>query len=287
MGSEVRILTVREALELYAREAGPKYASRVQRWIEWGGRPEDELLARYVRHLREEGLSDATVDLHLRTIRAFYRRFGVRPPAVRGWRFDARESRRPALDRELIRELVGAARGGRVFVWHVPLLVLATVYGMRAAEMAAVRPEDVDLTNSRIYVRTLKGGVRRWVWLPPELHLLLEGWEAPSAAEVERAFADIWSAVADEPKPRGVGWHAIRRALVRDLAEAGVPSDARIRFLRWRDAGSGANRMDALYSAPNLLVSRGGVEAVTGGDQGARDYDGLVWDRHPYLPMWR
>ena len=279
-------MTIREALEIYAREAGTQYAARVRRWLDWGGRAEDEILARYSRHLREQGLSDGTVDLHLRTIRAFYRRFGVRPPAVRGWRFDARESRRPALDRELIRELVSAAKRGQLFAWHAPLVALATVYGMRAAEMAAVRSEDIDVGHSRIYIRTLKGGVRRWAWLPPELHGFLEGWQAPSPAEVERAFADIWSAVADDPKPRGVGWHAIRRALVRDLAEAGVSSQSRIRFLRWRDAGSGAARMDALYSAPNLLVSREGVEAVTEGDQGSRDYDREVWDRHPYLPMW-
>jgi integrase len=280
-------MTLREALDIYRQETGSKHARMVERWLSWGGQPDDQLLARYVRHLRDEQLSDATIDLHLRTIRAFYRRFGVRPPSVRGWRFDAKTSNRPALDREFVLKMIDAAKTGHVWSWHVPLLVLATVYGMRASEMANVLPEDLDSPHARIYIRTMKGGIRRWVHFPTHLHKFFAGWSAPSLSEIERSFDEVWSAVSDESKPLGVGWHSCRRALVRDLRLAGVPEDAVIRFLRWKSARDNAAKMLDLYSNPNLLVTEQGARAVTEFDQGSPDYDAEVWQQHPYCTRWR
>jgi len=279
-------LTVSEALEAYRREAGPRYARRIERWLEWGGRPDEATLSRYLRHLRDhEHLSDSTIDLHLRTIRAFYRRFGIQPPTLRSWRFDPRSSQRPALDSDLVQAIVLSAKQGQLWPWHVPLVLLSTIYGMRSAEMAQLRPDDLDLANDRVFIRTAKGGVQRWVYLPPLLHPHLLDWVPPSLAEVERAFAEVWSAVSDVPKPPQVGWHAIRRALVRDLRAAHVPEEDVIRFLRWRGREGSARMLD-LYEHPNVLVHAQGAAAVVEGDQGSRAYDAAVWDRHPYLPFW-
>jgi hypothetical protein len=70
----------------------------VERYLRWGGTQADGQLAKYLRHLeQEEGLAPGTVDLHRRTIAAFYRSLGIRPPEVRGWRYDPTDATgRPA-----------------------------------------------------------------------------------------------------------------------------------------------------------------------------------------------
>ena len=282
-------MTAAEALARYRAEAGPKFAARVEAFLRWGGTNTDASLTAYVRELSAQGLRPGTVDLHVRTIRAFYRRFGLPAPRPRGFRFDPRDSHRPALDRALIESLLRAAKEGELPAGSAWMLVLAATYGMRAGELAAVRPEDVDLDGQRLYIRTLKGGQPRWCWLPPEVAALLPG-ELPrvSANQAESAFAGIWGAVLEVERPKGTGWHSIRRSLVRDLRLAGVPREARTRFLRWKGGGGdGAERMDEWYGHPSEVVGVSGVEAAREEDAGRREYDAAVWDRHPYLPILR
>lgn len=283
-----------EAIERYAQEAGPKPAARVRRYFEWlgtvHGANSDTVFARFLHHLQEEGLAPGTVDLYARTVRAFFRRFGLQPPRVKGPRLDPfKDQKRPALEWELIARMIRAARAGDVTNRQASLLALATTYGLRAGELAAIRVADVDLPGERIYIRTLKGGRPRWCWVPPEIVPYLEGVWAPSNPNaVEKVFDNLWGAVMDTKKPERTNWHSVRRALVRDLITAGVPESAVARFLRWSSgSGRGPERMVALYARPSEYVGAEGVTPAREEDEGRREYDALVWDLHPYLSLWR
>ena len=283
------IVRIRDALEIYRQEAGPKFASIVRRWLEWGGKPEDSVLLSYLRHLESEGLAPGSIDLHRRAIQAFYRRFNVVPPRARSWRYNPKDAERPALERSVIERMIGAAKSGEIIGQEVGLVCFSTTYGLRAGEMAAIRPRDLDWEGHRVFIRTLKGGTPRWTWLSPELQPFIgPSWEAASARGVEMSFRRIWdAAVTEGDRPERTSWHSIRRALVRDLVATGVPSDAVARFLRWSGgAGRGPERMVSLYSQPNLTVGIEGATVVRDEDTGKREYDVAVWDRHPYLGLW-
>ena len=275
-----------EALEIYAKEVGPKFSSIVRRYVEADGEPHDQTFTRYLQGLEKSGMARGTVDLHRRTIRAFYRRFGMQAPQARGWEFDSEaESRRPALDAQLVTQFIAAAQDGLLTPRQSSILALATTYGMRAEEVSRVQAEDIDREGSRIFVRTAKHGVKRWCWLPPEIEPWLQDeWPETTANSVEKAFAAIWGQVLEIPRPERTAWHSIRRGLVLALKEAGVPEDARERFLRWKTASSMVKR----YSRPNVLVgAQGEAPARTEGDEGSREYDAAVWDNHPWLANWR
>jgi len=280
--------TVAEALARYSAEVGTKYAAIVRRYLEWGGVCSDASLSRYVRYLRDQGLGDGTIDLYIRTVRAFYRRNGLHPPAVKGWRYSPSQAVRPALDRDVVERLVSAARDGVLSPRQETLLALATTYGMRAEEMARVKSEDVDRDGGRIFVHTAKGGRPRWCWLPPEIaERLQHDWPGCSASDVVATFGRMWRAADLGDRPRRVAWHSVRRSLVRDLLVAGVPGEDVGRFMRWASSDADELRMVALYGHPTHTVGAGGMQRVQEGDPGSREYDAVVWDRHPYLPLWR
>jgi integrase len=285
---EVLDLTAAEALKRYAREAGPKFAAMVERYLGKGGSNSDTVFLKYLRHLEQEGLRPGTVDLHRRTIQAFYRHFRLAPPQARGWHYDPHDASRPALAVELIAHLIQAAKTGKLTSRQTALLALSTTYGMRAGELAAVTAADVDLVGQRIYIRTLKGGKPRWCFLPPEIIPYVDAsWARVSPNSVEKTFDNLWSAAVDAGRPDGTAWHSCRRALVRDLVAGDAPDGAVAKFLRWANGGSkGAERMVELYSRPSDHVGLEGTTPARTEDEGCRSHDELVWDRHPYLKFW-
>lgn len=276
-------MTLAEALERYADDAGPKRAAIVRRFVESQGWHPDgsRAIARHLEALTAQGLAPGTVDLAYRTIRAFYRRLGLAAPKVRGHRYDPMDARRFALSPAVVARLVEVARDGVLLPAHAGYVALSTTYGMRAIEMARVRPEDIDAAGERIRIRTAKHGTARWTWMPPEIAAVVaQAGLAPTAvARVESAFAHVWDAAMDEPRPQGVAWHAVRRALNRDLAAAGVSTEDRRRFGRWAGAPSMAER----YATPNLTVGETGVAPARLEAEGTRDFDRAVWEAHPYV----
>jgi len=281
------LVTVGEAIRQYGEAAGPKRAAIVRRFVEAQGWHENagRALAEYLRDLEAQGMKPGTVDQVYRTVRAFYRRLGLEPPRVPGHRYDPQDSSRPALDGEAISRLIGAARSGLVLPQHVGYLALSTVYGLRATEMASVLDQDVDRDGERIYIRTAKGGTARWTWLPPEVaRVLPEHWPMAEESHVEASFGRIWDVAMDAEKPRGVAWHAVRRALVRDLRGAGVDASDVERFLRWSSGGS--KRMVSLYERPNELVGVSGEKEKVVVAEGTREADSDVWAKHPYISLW-
>jgi integrase len=299
-------VTEREALARYVAHAGRQRGAYVERYLQGcapGADPASgATLAAHLERLLRDGLGRGTINLHYTTVRAFFA-FCRRPedqgglgiscnvPRVGSWKYDPRESRRAFADRErLISPLARACQEGRWAEQEAAVVVLACVYGMRAGELAAVTAADVDLPRERFYIRTEKDGMPRWCWLPPGLHRWMpEQWAPVTARDLHKLFGRIWDEVVGEQRPPYAGWHAIRRALDKELVEAGVDLGAVGRFLRWKGGGqarlSGAERMALWYAQANLAVGVGGARTSvrTDDDQGARAYDAAVWDRHPFL----
>lgn len=275
------------AAEAYGRHAGAKYGAIARRYVESGGERSDRSLARYVRAMEDRGYRRGTIDLHLRIIAAFYRRQGLEPPRVRGWSYDLHEAHRPAVSASWVEQIIPHARTHpEVTLRERTVLALATTYGLRAGEVAAVRKEDVP-GDGRIFLRTEKGGERRWCHLPAEIARNLQtDWPPCNPSEVYAAWDRLWES-AGIRRPKGAGLHTVRRALMRDMTEAGVSQAACERFLRWADGGRGAGRMAALYRQPSAEIGSDGAVRQVEVDSGAREFDAEVWARHPYLRWWR
>jgi len=285
-----------KALAEYQRSVGPKFGRIVGRYLDANGSEDDQVLTKYIQGLVSGGMKRGTADLHRRCIRSFFRRtdrllresghYGIHIPEVRGWHYDNwAESRRTDLDKDLVTDFIAAARRGDLTEQQVFALALSTTFGMRAGEIAAVRPEDVDTRESRLFIRTEQGGVIRWQWLPPEIQSYIpEKLEHRDANAVVKSFASMWAVVLEIPRPNRVGWHSIRRALEVALSDAGVSQEARRRFTRSKTANSSMAELNA--SATSLVTRQGEVAARQLGDSGSREFDRECWDRHPYVGLW-
>lgn len=289
-----------KALDEYKRSAGPKKGRIVERYLEANGSEDDQVFTEYVQGLVSRGMKRGTADLHRRCIRSFFRhadrllresgKHGIRSvhiPEVRGWNYDhSTESRRPVLDKGLIADFIAAARRGDLTVQQVFALALSTTFGMRPEEIAAVRPEDVDKRESRLFIRTAQGGVARWQWLPPEIQPYIpQELEPRDANAVVKSFASMWAEVVVEmPRPNRVGWYSIRMALEAALSAAGVSQEARGRFMRSKTMDSAKAALNV--SATSLVTRQGEVALRQLGDSGSREFDRECWDHHPYVGLW-
>ena len=279
-------MTAAAALAQYSQHVSPKYAKLIREWLDWGGRNNNQLMTKYVRYLLDErGLRPSTVDLHVRAVQAFYRHFGLSAPEPVGFHHDARDTRRPTLTRASVRRLVRECREGTLSVRQTTLLALSTVYGMRAAELAAV--EQADVQEDRLYIRTVKHGVKRWCYLPPELKPYLQDeWHPVSADAIQKNWTYIMDTLGVTGLPERTGWHSIRRELDTELRQK--VSDGMIkRFLRWRGSGRGADNLVDLYGTPTVQADlEEGEISLPPEVWGTREYDQQVWDAHPFLSFW-
>lgn len=276
-------VTLAEALKRYAREVDPKFASIVEKYLMATGSKgtDSATFQRYLKKMKTQGYQKGTVDLHYRTIRAFYRRFNILPPQFTGWNYNLKEGDRPALGADTIEHMVEIAKSGELSDTQIHVLMLSTIYGMRASELLEV---EVEVALERLFIRTKKGGRQRFCYLPPTLKPYLS---FARIGDINAAFRGIWDATMDYKRPRGMGWHSIRRSLVRDLSEKGV-SDADVtRFMRWSSSALlGTSRMKELYADPSQSAGIGGMEAVNEEEESKRRYDQSVWEHHPYLHLW-
>lgn len=283
----MRTLTTDQALAQYRQKTGPVNADKnvaiVRRWLTWGGQPHDASLTAYIRLLQGRGLKPGTIHHHAQTIRAFYRHMGITAPRIVGFRFDPlQDTDRPALALEAMQTLMAAALDpdSLLDAYQRAILVVSLAYGPRANELAAIQPHDIEA--ARIYIRTSKGGVPRWIWTPPVIRPLLDiDWPDASTRYVERQFGVIWAVVLETDKPDRVAWHAARRGLALALSEAGVPDSATEHFMRWKVGGK--KSMVDLYKNPNQLVGAHGKAPVAETEAGGYVEDRAVWERHPVL----
>ncbi len=125
------------------------------------------------------------------------------------------------------------------------LLAFGLVFGLRRAEIASVRLEDLDLVELRLRVRG-KGGRLRVLPIPSSVRHLLESWVVQLPPQAEFLFPAINKAGLIQPGH--VGPFAVAKIVGR------ICSDAGIRDLRTHDL-----RRTAITS----WLSEGGADIVT------------------------
>lgn len=281
-------LTVTEALAEYAEEAGKQPAADVRRFLEWQAEGQNRDLAGYLAQLVKAGKARGTADKVRREVQAFYRYHGLKAPKAKGWRYDPRkEGTHEAVSLAMASAMIREARAS--LPPHLrAMLCLSTVYGLRAGEIAGIGPGQLDFDGGRLYVDTEKDGRPCWQHMPPEVAQHMRDWQGPQeTSRVQAGFRHVWAAVSDEPKPKQLGWHALRRTLVISLRRAGVSDPAIGHFMRWAGGGErdAVARMVEWYGDPSATV--GEEERAAEHREGAREEDAEVWDRHPLTGAWR
>lgn len=278
-------------IDKYATNVAPtsrkKYVAVVTRFVDFcQGDFSREKLAAYIQHLQRHGYSPGTIKkFDLTAIRRFYKVNGLDWP-LKHWEVPTLKEGdvyAPALSPDLVRRIIEVVRAGEVPPEDAALAALSTTYGLRRAEMCDLGPEDIDLKRGLLHVFTLKHGRERWHLIPKEIapYLLALPKRRLSPTMASKAFYRIERA-AGLPRMGEVGWHAIRRALVRGLVQAGLPEPIVRDFLRWK-RGTASDMLLAYYSTQVVGVEGIFTEAARRDEETDRE----VFAKHPFLPMWR
>jgi len=282
-----------ELLEKYSSNlTGSKsrnhYLSYAEDFLDHADGLDKESVTKYIERLRRHKKSPGTRNFAFRVIRRLFIVNGLEWPFLRGQapQIGQRDEYKPALDPELIKIMIEAAKSGKLAADEAAFLALSSVYGLRRGEMVDLKAGDIDLTNNTLYIATLKHGRERYHLIPPEIHSYLEAHDFNQVYSLTGMDQIFWRIVNNcglgALKSERLGWHAIRRSVLTGLINNRLNPLAARAFLRWK-ATTGELAMPARYYG-NIVIGLEGKKTVVG----EAEEDKEIYEKyHPFLPFFR
>jgi len=150
-------------------------------------------------------------------------------------------------------------------------LAMSTIYGLRRVELAELSASSFDSTLSTVTVQAAKGGEMRTHHVPqeikPSIRLAINTKSIGYAPGTLSLMFINMCQKASVRRGDGVGWHSIRRALNTYLLRDQVPYHVVRDFLRWK---ASSKDMPGLYFHLE-----------------SHEVDQIIFEKHPFLEMWR
>jgi len=263
------------------------YVSYARAFLNSADALDKESINRYLARLKRQGKKMGTVNFAFRVIRTLFNVNKLDWPFRRGEvpLIGQRDEYKPALDPELIRIMVEAARNGRLEGAPACFLALSTVYALRREEMCDLQPGDVDLKANTIFISTVKSGRERYHLIPKEIKPYLEAHDFSQRYSLTQMSQLFWVAInrsgLETLRPKRLGWHCIRHTVKTLLDKSGLDPFTVHSFMRWK----GVERefvIDVRYHASHFV----GLEGTTLVTKEAES-DKEIFDHHPLLEFWR
>ena len=264
-----------------------QYVSYAKNFLDSADVLDKEGINNYLARLQRQGRSPGTVNFAFRVIRTLFNVNKLDWPFRRGEspKIGQRDEYKPALDPELIRIMVEAARNGKLDTSPACFLALSTVYGLRREEMCDMEPGDVDLKAGTLFVNTVKHSRERYHLIPAEIMPYLEAHDFSQRYRLDQMSQLFWVVVngagLQALKPQRLGWHSIRHTVSTLLDDSGLSPYAVHDFMRWK----GVDRQFAMgvrYHASHF-VGLGGTTLVT--EEAESDKE--IFGKHALLEFWR
>ena len=280
-----------ELLEKYSSNlTGSKnrnhYLSYARDFLDHADGLNKESVIKYVERLRKHKRSSGTRNFAFRVIRRLFVVNAIDWPFLRGQapQIGQRDEYKPALDPELIKIMIEAAKSGKLAADECAFLALSTVYGLRRAEMVDLKPED--FASDTVFIATVKMGRQRYHLIPPEIKKYLAAHDFSQRYSLTGMDQVFWRVVNNsglqQLKEHRLGWHAIRRTVLSVLHKVGLDPFSVHSFLRWKGGGEGDLTMDTRYHATSFIGLEG-TKVVTLEAEGDKE----IFEKHPLLAMWK
>ncbi|MBA7465026.1 hypothetical protein ES707_00187 [subsurface metagenome] len=264
------------------------YLSYAQNFLAYADSLDKETVTKYLAKLKRQGKKPGTINFAFRVIRRVFVvnkrdwpfRRGEAPPITQ------RDEHKPALDPELIKVMIKAAKDGKLHADEALALALSTTYGLRREEMCNLEPRDVDLKQNTIFISTIKHGRQRYHLIPPEIKPYLAEHDFNEECSLIKMSQLFWRIVngsgLEALRGHRLGWHSIRRPLLSLLHSSGLDPFAVHSFMRWKGGMEADLAIDARYHATSF-VGLDGEKPITMEAQSDKE----IFEKHPFLEFWR
>lgn len=224
---------------------------------------------KFLNYMVRSGRSANYARWSYHVLRQFYKSLGIEfplsarelPPLPGSDEINA-----PVFSREYVEALIAAVKRKGTPAMKA-YLALSTTFGFRRMELAKMSSSAIF--NGVIEVQAVKGGELRKHLVPEEIAPYLAGFQFPQRHEqtMVNLFHRMQS-LAGLPQNIGDGFHALRRSLVTELTQTGLPLATIYTFMGWK------------------LSSRFGILGVyTRID--SKEVCRVVYRVHPFLNAWR
>jgi len=264
-----------------------QYVSYARQFLDSADALDKESINKYLAKLKRQKKSAGTINFAFRVIRTLFNVNKLDWPFRRGEAplIGQRDEYKPALDPELIRIMVEAAKSGKLEGAPACFLALSTVYALRREEMCDLEPGDVDLEANTIFINTVKFGRERYHLIPAEIKPYLQSHDLSRRYSLNQMSQMFWVIVnrsgLEALRPQRLGFHSIRHTVKTLLDDSGLSLYAVHDFMRWKSVDRGF-AMDVRYHASHF-VGLDGSRVVT--EEAESDKE--IFEKHPLLEFWR
>jgi len=222
---------------------------------------------KFLRHLENSGFSRNYQRISFYALKKFFKANNIvwslstddLPKLIRG------KINKPTMSSENVVKLITYTKKyGLPF--EKAFLALSTTYGLRISEIEQLKNSDVNLKAKTIHIQTLKGGEERVHIIPnaiiPYLNYNFD--RMPSTTTISKHFNKMCQNAGIKRQWRE-NIHSLRRSLLTELANSGIPELMLGKFMRWRKQSS----MTQEYYNPEI-----------------REVDNFIFKKHPFIKYW-
>jgi len=218
----------------------------------------------YVDHLIGEDKKHSSVNLALSAIRALFRALAIPWPLSKTdlhLGIPVADEGGPVLPTKDIAKLIHGVRDYKPNL-YTTITALSSTFGFRPIELQTALAQGCN--GKELALRSAKGGRTRHHDIPPQVRPYLDFPPTKmSRARLHQVFQELMT-IHVRAVIAGEGWHSIRRALVTELLEAGVPMPTVSRFMGWK-----MRETAFAYFRP-----------------AANRIDAQIYESHPFLGFW-
>ncbi len=221
---------------------------------------------KFLNYIINSGMSKNYAIWSSYILKQFYEALGIQFPLRAGDlpKLEPGDVNAPIFSPNYVGSLIGAVKAKGTPMMKA-YLALSTTYGLRRQELAGVSSRDMN--DSIIRINTVKGRVVREHLIPEEIKPYLSYEFRPIHPQtITNLFIRIQRLAGVDHGDRE-GPHSIRRSLVTELQNAGVPAHFVFSFMGWKLS----SRLGIMgeYTRPDPVLR-----------------DSRIYEKHPFLRFW-
>lgn len=260
---------------VYTQNSYKSVLSAYLKYINYLAPFDNSKVTQFLNYLeKDKKLSQSYLSLAYNVLKLFFTVYDKPFKNILAPKVDLYKQEHPTLSNEAIIQLITTIKGEGT-AQEKAFLSISTTFGLRNAELCQITQENIKQQGNDLYlfVNTKKGGFPRWHLIPDQIkpYILNYTFKTVSLTDSYLVFKAIINNSIEKVEGR-IGWHAIRRALIKDLYTQQSFSDYELdTYFRY-------------CTCKESMIKR--YSRLDNNDSQLFEIDKKIFKGHPFLNYW-